>query len=149
MAGYRRNDRIAVSLDPETKAAVTRLALAKGVARSRVIADFLSELRPQILQLAEIMQRVKSDPAEALRRLDSFADTAVDELAQVRADSREAERERSAGTARRGCKFWVEDLASGRAWKPGLTWTDEAADRALAQARKSDPAREWILREVG
>ena len=44
-------------------------------------------------------------------------------------------------------RFQVEDLDTGTPWKKGLTWTEEAADRALAQARKSQPGREWILRE--
>lgn len=46
-------------------------------------------------------------------------------------------------------RFRVEDRVSGERWKPGLTWTAEAADRALRQAKKSDPSREWILRETG
>lgn len=155
----RRNERIAVSLDPETKAAVTRLALAKGVSRSRLIADFMAELRPQLLQLAEIMERIKTDPAEALRRLDVFADAAVDGLAKVRgehadelAEPRKVERQRNAGAASspRSAprKFWIEDLATGERWQPGLTWTDEAADRALATAQKANPGRNWVLREA-
>jgi hypothetical protein len=44
--------------------------------------------------------------------------------------------------------FRVEDRASGRQWKPGLTWTGEAADRAVATARRLDPSGDWILREV-
>ena len=44
--------------------------------------------------------------------------------------------------------FRIEDQATGREWKPGLTWTGEAADRAIATARRQDPRTSWILREV-
>ena len=44
--------------------------------------------------------------------------------------------------------FRVEDRVSGFEWIPGLTWTGEAADRALASARRYDPTGDWILCEV-
>jgi len=45
-------------------------------------------------------------------------------------------------------KFRVECLETGEVWRPGLTWTGEAADRALAQALRSRPGVQWVLREV-
>lgn len=45
-------------------------------------------------------------------------------------------------------KFRVECLNTGEVWRHGLTWTGEAADRALARARSHCPDRNWVLREV-
>lgn len=129
----RRNTRIAVSLDPGTREVVGRLARARGMAKSTLLAQLIGEMRPQLVQLAEVFERVKQDPAGALRQLNAAAEDAKAHL----------------GEAQRAHRFRVEDLSTGEPWKPGLTWTDEAADRALAQARKAAPDREWILREVG
>lgn len=127
------NKRIAISLDPETRAVVARLARARGMARSQVISQLLAGMRPQLRQLAEAFEQAIHDPEGAMQRLNSAADAAKVQLD----DARQAHR------------FRVEDLATGEPWKPGLTWTEDSADRALAQARKGDPGREWILRQVG
>jgi hypothetical protein len=45
-------------------------------------------------------------------------------------------------------KFRIECLDTGEVWRCGLTWTGEAADRALVRAKGSCPDRNWVLREV-
>ena len=153
--------RVQVPMTEKALAAVDRLAAALGTSRANVAGKFLDDMAPQLIQLAEVVEQAKANPAAALDRLNAFADSAVDQLAQAReefeqeaeqAEPRKAERKRSARpagpTGPRTRKFWIEDLATGERWKPGLTWTDEAADRALATARKSDPGREWVLREA-
>ena len=101
--------------------------------QSAALGKFLEDMAPQLERLAEVMERVRSDPSGAMEQLNRYAEQAKAGLAAEQ---------------RQGRRFFVQDRATGEPWKPGLTWTEDAADRALAQARKGEPGREWILREV-
>lgn len=137
--------RLSIPMDLETKHALDRLASARGTSVCKTAGQFLDEMRPQLLILAEVLERVKTDPVGAMQQLNAAADVAKADLDEKQQGALQGIR----GELQRERVFQIEDLSTGEQWCLGLTWTGASADRALEQAKKVAPGREWILREVG
>lgn len=80
MAENRRLTRLYVPLDADTLDAITALAEAKNMPRSRIAGEILDETAPIIRKMAEALKKAKTAPAAAIREIQEALE---EELAHV------------------------------------------------------------------
>lgn len=79
--------RVAVSLPPDVRAAVRDLAQASDKAESRLIQDLLTEMAPQLRDLAKLIRAAKSGRKAAAQK--ALRDLVGGSLAEVMIEQRE------------------------------------------------------------
>jgi len=81
-----KRDRLAVTLTPESKAALDRLQASGGMAAASFVSVIVHESIPAILALAHTFENVKKGPSEALEKLREVADQVLVGAAQTSLD---------------------------------------------------------------
>ena len=69
--------RLTITVSPETHAAYTRLADSTNMSLGRAMGDWLGETSDAAQAAAEIMERAKDAPRDAIRRLNTITATLV------------------------------------------------------------------------
>lgn len=74
--------RLPIPIQPETRAAIERLAAATGSSIGATAGHYLDELAPQFIQLAEAIEMIKTDPAKSLQLLQKAGFEAQQQLTE-------------------------------------------------------------------
>lgn len=93
--------RLAVTLDPESWAALDRLQAAGGMAASQFVASIVVEARPVIEVMAASLERARKSPAEAIEVMRQAVDLALFQGAQASLDLDKASKRRKLRKARK------------------------------------------------
>lgn len=75
--------RLAITLSPESRAALMRLQDAGGMAAASFVSHVVHESVPAILGIAEALERAKKSPAQALDVLRGLTQSALHDAAQT------------------------------------------------------------------
>lgn len=87
-----KRDRLAITLTPESRAALKRLQDTGGMSASSFVSSMIHESVPVIHALAESFERAKKSPVEALEVMREAAHTALFHGAQATLELESAQR---------------------------------------------------------
>lgn len=93
-ASSRKRDRLAVTLTPESKAALDRLQASGGMAAASFVSVIVHESIPAIEALAHTFENAKKSPREALEKMRDVAASVLVNSAQASLDLDDAVRPR-------------------------------------------------------
>lgn len=65
--------RVTVPVTPEVQAAFQRLAAASGMSTGKAMGDWLADTLDAVLAMAEVMEKARSAPKQAVRELHAYA----------------------------------------------------------------------------
>ncbi|MBK1736284.1 hypothetical protein CKO15_13645 [Halorhodospira abdelmalekii] len=167
-----KKPRIALTLEPEVYRTIERFAELSGQPKSRVISELIEQIHEPLQRTVALLDAANSAPQQVRKGLQTTLEQMEREMVgnqgSAAAQIGWVTEKLIGGTepvseaddpplVTRGSGFWsrgverrfrVEDYDSGESWKQGLTWSGDAATKALQQANRTEPGRQWILREV-
>ncbi len=83
---YRRNERVAVTLSPESMLVLTQIAEVMGQPKAALVAELVDAALPAIKATLDALRVAQEQPREAQRLMANFAAQATMELSQQQLD---------------------------------------------------------------
>ena len=84
--------RLPIPIQPETRAAIERLAAATGSSIGATAGHYLDELAPHFDQIAQAIEMIKTDPAKGVQLLQKAGFSAQQQLTEQQLSLIEGER---------------------------------------------------------
>lgn len=86
--------RLPIPIQPETRAAIERLAAATGSSIGATAGHYLDELAPQFVQIAEAIEMIKTNPSKGVQLLQKAGFSAQQQLTEQQLSLIEGERKK-------------------------------------------------------